>query len=73
VDWGDPTEVVPAFLVLAGIPFTYSISDGLALGLVSYPLVKVLGGRPREARPASWVLAGLLLVYFLMVRPAAAG
>jgi AGZA family xanthine/uracil permease-like MFS transporter len=73
VDWSDPTEVVPAFLVLAGIPFTYSISDGLALGLVSYPLVKVLGGRPREARPASWVLAGLLLVYFLMVRPAAAG
>lgn len=73
VDWSDHTEVVPAFLVLAGIPFTYSIADGLALGLVSYPLVKVLGGRSRETRPASWVIAGLLLVYFLMIRPAAAG
>ncbi len=73
VDWGDYTEVVPAFLVLAGIPFTYSIADGLALGLISYPLVKVLGGRARETRPASWVIAGLLLVYFLMIRPAAAG
>jgi AGZA family xanthine/uracil permease-like MFS transporter len=73
IDWSDYTEVVPAFLVLAGIPFTYSIADGLALGLIAYPLVKLLGGRVQEARPASWVIAGLLLVYFLMVRPAAAG
>jgi adenine/guanine/hypoxanthine permease len=73
VDWSDYTEVVPAFLVLAGIPLTYSIADGLALGLISYPLMKLLGGRAREARPASWVIAGLLLLYFLMVRPAATG
>jgi AGZA family xanthine/uracil permease-like MFS transporter len=73
VDWSDYTEVVPAFLVLGGIPFTYSIADGLALGLIAYPLVKVLGGRAREARPAAWVIAGLLLLYFLMVRPAATG
>jgi AGZA family xanthine/uracil permease-like MFS transporter len=73
VEWGDPTEVIPAFLVLAGIPFTYSIADGLALGLVAYPVIKVLAGRAREARLASWVVAGLLLFYFLMIRPAAAG
>jgi len=73
VDWSDHTEVVPAFLVMAGIPFTYSIADGLALGLVSYPLVKVLGGRARDTSPASWVIAGLLLLYFLLIRPAAAG
>ncbi len=73
VDWNDYTEVVPAFLVLGGIPFTYSIADGLALGLIAYPLVKVLGGRAREARPSAWVIAGLLLLYFLMVRPAATG
>jgi len=73
VDWSDYTEVVPAFLVLGGIPFTYSIADGLALGLIAYPLVKVLGGRAREARPSAWVIAGLLLLYFLMVRPAATG
>jgi AGZA family xanthine/uracil permease-like MFS transporter len=73
VDWSDYTEVVPSFLVLVGIPFTYSIADGLALGLVAYPIVKVLGGRAREARPASWVIAGLLMLYFLVVRPAAGG
>jgi adenine/guanine/hypoxanthine permease len=73
VEWSDPTEVIPAFLVLAGIPFTYSIADGLALGLVAYPVIKVLAGRAREARLASWVVAGLLMFYFLMIRPAAAG
>jgi AGZA family xanthine/uracil permease-like MFS transporter len=73
VDWNDYTEVVPSFLVMAGIPLTYSIADGLALGLVAYPIVKVLGGRAREVRSASWAIAGLLLLYFLLVRPAAIG
>jgi adenine/guanine/hypoxanthine permease len=73
LDWNDYTEVLPSFLVLVGIPLTYSIADGLALGLIAHPLMKVLAGRPREARPASWIIAGLLLVYFLMIRPAATG
>jgi len=73
LDWSDYTEVLPSFLVLVGIPLTYSIADGLALGLIAHPLMKVLAGRPREARPASWIIAGLLLVYFLMIRPAATG
>jgi AGZA family xanthine/uracil permease-like MFS transporter len=73
LDWNDYTEVLPSFLVLVGIPLTYSIADGLALGLIAHPLMKVLAGRPREARPASWIIAGLLLVYFLVIRPAATG
>ncbi|MGE5156064.1 MAG: NCS2 family permease [Betaproteobacteria bacterium] len=68
VAWTDYTEVLPAFLVLAGIPFTYSIADGIGLGLVSWPLVKVLAGRGREARPASWIIAGLLALYFVAIR-----
>jgi AGZA family xanthine/uracil permease-like MFS transporter len=70
LDWSDYTEVFPAFLVLVGIPFTYSIADGLALGLVAHPVLKVLAGRSRETRPASWVIAALLLAYFVLVRPA---
>ena len=68
LDWNDYTEVLPAFLVLIGIPLSYSIADGLALGFVAYPLVKVLGGRTRDVRWMSWLVAVLLLGYFVLVR-----
>jgi AGZA family xanthine/uracil permease-like MFS transporter len=68
LDWDDYTEVLPAFLVLIGIPLSYSIADGLALGFVAYPLVKVLGGRARDVRWVSWLVAVLLLGYFVLVR-----
>jgi AGZA family xanthine/uracil permease-like MFS transporter len=71
--WGDFTELLPSFLVLAGIPLTFSIADGLALGFISYPLVKVLGGKEREVRPVSWIVAALLVLYFVLARSAAAG
>jgi AGZA family xanthine/uracil permease-like MFS transporter len=71
--WNDYTELLPSFLVLVGIPLSYSIADGLALGFISYPLVKVLGGRASEARWPAWLIAGLLLAYFVFVRSWTAG
>lgn len=68
VAWDDPTEALPAFLMLAGIPFSFSIADGLALGLVSYPVVKLLTGRGREVNLTSYILAGLLLAYLVFLR-----
>ena len=68
LEWNDYTEVVPGFLVLLGIPLSYSIADGLALGFISYPLVKVIGGRARDLRWMSWLVAVLLLGYFVFVR-----
>jgi AGZA family xanthine/uracil permease-like MFS transporter len=68
VAWDDPSEALPVFLTIAGIPLSASIADGLALGFVSYPVVKLLGGRGREAHWLSYVIAGLLVAYFLLVR-----
>jgi AGZA family xanthine/uracil permease-like MFS transporter len=68
IEWRDPTESVPAFLTLVGIPFSYSIADGLALGLISYPLLKLLSGRGREVGWLTYVLAAVLLLYFVFVR-----
>jgi AGZA family xanthine/uracil permease-like MFS transporter len=68
IDWDDATETVPAFLTLIGIPLFYSIADGLALGFVSYPLVKLLAGRGREVRWLTYAMAALLLAYFLTLR-----
>ena len=68
VDWADYSEGIPAFVTMIGIPFFYSIADGIALGLLTYPVVKTLGGRPKEVTAGMWLLAALLLVYFVAVR-----
>jgi AGZA family xanthine/uracil permease-like MFS transporter len=68
IDWKDYTEAIPAFLVLIGIPLSYSIADGLALGFISYPIIKFFSGRGREAGWLTYVLAVVLLIYFVFVR-----
>jgi len=40
IEWKDHTESIPAFLIIVGIPFAYSIADGLALGFISYAVVR---------------------------------
>ena len=68
IAWTDFTEGVPAFLIMIGIPLTYSIGDGLALGFMSYPILKLLAGRGREAKPLFYGLGIVLALYFLFVR-----
>ena len=68
IDWDDLSEAVPAFLTLAGIPLAYSIADGLALGFMSYPILKLLTGKGRQVGIVSYVIAGLLIMYFVFVR-----
>lgn len=64
VRWDDPTEALPAFLTMIGMPLTFSIANGLALGFVSYPVVKLLAGRGREVSPLVYVLAVLFVLRY---------
>jgi AGZA family xanthine/uracil permease-like MFS transporter len=66
VEWGDPTEAAPAFLTAVGMPFTYSISDGIGFGVISYAVLKLASGRGREVHPMMWVTAAAFLVFFLI-------
>jgi len=68
IEWDDFSEALPAFLVLAGIPLCYSIADGLALGFVAYPIVRVAAGKWRQVNWLMYVLAGALLAYLLTAR-----
>ncbi len=68
IAWDDHSEAIPAFLTIVGIPLAYSIADGLALGFVSYPIIKLLSGRGKEAGWLAYVLAILLALYFVFVR-----
>lgn len=68
IDWSNDGEAIPAFLVMLGIPLTFSIADGLALGLIAYPAVKWLGGQRRDVKPLMYILSVLLIAYFFFVR-----
>ncbi len=68
IDWGNYAESLPSFLIIVGIPFTYSIADGLALGLIAYPVVKWAAGQGRDVRPLMILLALVMVAYFVFVR-----
>ncbi|MEN6458617.1 MAG: NCS2 family permease [Thermoguttaceae bacterium] len=68
IDWGNYAESLPAFLVIAGIPLTYSIADGLAIGFITYPLVKLLSGQGRDVKWLMYLMAAILVAYFVLVR-----
>jgi len=68
IDWKDRSESIPAFLIIIGIPFSYSIGDGLAFGFISYPFIKLMSGKGREVNIVMYGLAIVLLAYFVAVR-----
>jgi AGZA family xanthine/uracil permease-like MFS transporter len=68
IAWDNPAEVLPSFLIIIGIPMTYSIADGLALGFIAYPVVKLMAGQGRDVRWLMIVMAVVLVAYFVLVR-----
>jgi len=65
IDWADYTIAVPAFLAITLMPFTYSISNGIGAGIISYVLLKVATGRGRDIHPILYGVAALFVLYFL--------
>lgn len=66
VTWEDATETVPAVLAALIMPFTYSIANGLAFGFISYAGLKLLTGRAREVHAATWLVAALFVLRFVL-------
>jgi AGZA family xanthine/uracil permease-like MFS transporter len=65
INWSDFDIALPAFLAIVVMPFTYSISNGIGAGIVSYVVVKLAVGKAREVHPLLYGVAVLFLVYFL--------
>jgi adenine/guanine/hypoxanthine permease len=65
IDFGDLSELIPAFGVVALMSFTFNVAVGLTAGFVLYPLCKLAAGRAREVRAGMWVLGGLSLLFFI--------
>lgn len=64
IDWDDLTESAPAVITAVGMPFTYSIADGIAFGFISYTVIKLLSGRYKDITPMVVVIAALFTVKF---------
>ncbi len=63
IHWNKLEIAVPSFLILIGMPLTYSISDGLALGLITYPICMVAAKRGKEVTPMMWILFVIFLIF----------
>ena len=64
--WDDLSLAIPAFLTIALMPFTYSITNGIGAGVVSFVLLRVATGRARDVHPLMWVIAAVFVVYFAL-------
>ncbi|MEH6990328.1 MULTISPECIES: NCS2 family permease [Bacillales] len=65
LDLKDMSESFPAIFIIAMIPFTYSIADGIAIGFILYPILKISIGKAKEVSFALYVIAALFLFNFV--------
>lgn len=66
IDWNDFTIAVPAFLAMVMMPFTYSITNGIGIGFVSFCVLRLATGRGREVPVAMYVVSAVFVFYYAM-------
>jgi len=66
VDWSNPAWAVSGALTIVVMPLAYSIADGLAAGIISFPVMKAAMGEYDDVRLGQWVLAAVVLVYYVL-------
>ncbi|SFF42973.1 putative MFS transporter, AGZA family, xanthine/uracil permease [Actinacidiphila alni] len=66
IDWSDFTIAVPAFLTMVMMPFTYSITNGIGIGFLSFCLLRLAAGRGREVPVALYAVSAVFAFYYLM-------
>ncbi len=67
IKWDDFTESIPAFIIMLGIPLTFSIADGLAFGFISYTLVKLFSGRAKEVNILVIILTLIFIARYVFI------
>ncbi|WP_028800646.1 NCS2 family permease [Streptomyces sp. 142MFCol3.1] len=66
VDWADRATAIPVFLTVVIMPFTYSITAGVAAGVISYVAIRIAQGKAREIGAFMWGLTVIFFVYFAL-------
>jgi AGZA family xanthine/uracil permease-like MFS transporter len=63
VEWGEIDDVFPALATMIVMPLTYSITDGIAAGFISFVFLKTVRGRSGEVHPLMWLTAAAFVLY----------
>ena len=66
IDWTRIEFAFPAFATIMGIPMTYSITNGIGFGFISYCVIMLVTGKAREVKPLMWVAAIAFLAMFIL-------
>jgi AGZA family xanthine/uracil permease-like MFS transporter len=64
VDLSDLTVLVPVFLTVTVMPFTYSIANGIGAGFISWVVIRSITGKAKEISPLLWIVAAGFVLYF---------
>ena len=67
IDLKDATEAIPAFLALLLMPLTYSISDGICIGVISYVIINLCTGNAKKIKPLMYILAILFILKYALL------
>ena len=69
IDFSDPSEGIPAFLTILAMPTAYSISEGIAIGVISWTIVNVVTGKAKEKKisPLMYVLTVLFILKYVLL------
>ncbi|GAA1107324.1 NCS2 family permease [Nesterenkonia jeotgali] len=65
IDWTDVEMAIPAFMTIVVMPFSYSITNGIGAGFISYVAIRVFRGKWREVHPLMYITAALFVLYFV--------
>lgn len=66
IDWADFTVAIPAFLTMLMMPFTYSITNGIGIGFITFTVLRLASGRGREVPAAMYIVSAVFAFYYLM-------
>ena len=69
IDFDDMTEAVPCFIAIIAMPFMYSISEGISMGVISYVAIQILSGKAKEKKISviMYILAVLFILKYLLL------
>jgi AGZA family xanthine/uracil permease-like MFS transporter len=66
IAWDDYEEAIPAFVTMLAMPFTWSITNGIGAGFITYAAIRLLGGRAPDVHWLVWVSSGAFVLYFVV-------
>lgn len=67
IDFSDMSEAIPCYICIVAMPFFYSISEGISMGIISYVIINLCTGKLKKITPLMYILAGLFILKYILL------